>query len=144
MERDLRVLIVENEEYWVNTVKMGLKPLLGDYGGRLGTYNEDRVYWAKTPKQGLELLKSENPDIVILDMEFEGEEENKKGIEDFLIPARESGCTLPILAHSYDKSHRWHARKAGADEFIVKDRSNTDLRGAVAFLLERQKASVKE
>ncbi len=137
-ENNLVFLVVDDSAEWIEAAKKNVKGFLFCIENPFTGYV---MHSATSTAEGLELLKRCAPNLVVLDMNFKtfgfGYPE---GIKEFLMPARQNGYIGLIIGWSQDPSYRWLARVAGADEFIEKTTSDSDLRrdvyGAMDFFVK--------
>ena len=120
--KDLSILLVENSEEWIaiaeQVVRQYLKHIVFN-----STYTGYIIHSTANPHHATEILFMENIDVTISDINLTKRMDNIDGLEIFIPDARKiySG---PLIAWSEDKKYDFKARKAGADEFIIKDRHN--------------------
>jgi len=137
--RKLRVLVVDDQETSRKRAYHSIKQSMFEHGEKLGYSHQDdfEVYQANTPEGGLELLGTEEIDLVILDINFDTRDtSNQDGIDNFLNPVRKQGNKVPIICWSSDLGYRWPSRLKGADEFISKS-DLIDLGDAMRVVLRK-------
>jgi DNA-binding response OmpR family regulator len=106
------VLIIDDEPQMAKLVQMTLE----DMGVR--------VVQAATAKEGLKALEKEQPACVLLDIALKRE----NGMEVLQELKRDSSSETPVIMFSVHDSLRTEALKLGADGFISKPFSTTELR----------------
>jgi DNA-binding response OmpR family regulator len=113
------VLVCDNETVLRSLVRATLEP-------------EYEVIEARDGDEALELVAERPPDLLLLDMMMPG----RTGL-DVLAELRGAGVTLPVVMVTArtQASDRMRAADAGADRFLSKPFSPTDLEALVAELL---------
>lgn len=103
MNDALNVLLVDDDKFTFDVI--------------VGYLEGARLSWAGTYEDGLDKIRTERPDVCLLDYQLG----NKSGLN-FLRELRATGCRVPIvmLTAQDDRSTDFEAMKAGAADFLVK------------------------
>ena len=120
----MRILIIEDEEEIASFIKKGLAS------------ENFAVDWSGTGEKGMELAKTNNYDLVILDIKLPG----KDGIT-VLKELREAKKTFPVIMLSVksDTPTKIEALNIGADDYLTKPFSFEELLARIRALLRREK-----
>ena len=120
----MRILIIEDEEEIASFIKKGLAS------------ENFAVDWSGTGEKGMELAKTNDYDLVILDIKLPG----KDGIT-VLKELREAKKTFPVIMLSVksDTPTKIEALNIGADDYLTKPFSFEELLARIRALLRREK-----
>jgi len=120
----MRILIIEDEEEIASFIKKGL------------CSENFAVDWSGTGEKGMELAKTNDYDLVILDIKLPG----KDGIM-VLKELREAKKTFPVIMLSVksDTPAKIEALNIGADDYLTKPFSFEELLARIRALLRREK-----
>ena len=120
----MRILIIEDEEEIASFIKKGL------------CSENFAVDWSGTGEKGMELAKTNDYDLVILDIKLPG----KDGIT-VLKELREAKKTFPVIMLSVksDTPTKIEALNIGADDYLTKPFSFEELLARIRALLRREK-----
>lgn len=122
------ILVIENEEVLTDVLKSRL------------TSEGYRVKVAQEGGRGLELLRSERPDLVLLDLELPG----KSGFEIMETINRNpelKRIPLIVISNSGEAGELERARESGAEDSLIKTRFDPD---RVINKVEQQIGSVSQ
>lgn len=125
-ERNPNILILEDDQQLGSVIKQSLE---------LKKY---RVHWETHPERALELYKTGDFDVCLVDIGLPG-----MSGTDFVKKIRQSDFTTPVLFMSanHDDKDMIHAYCAGGDDFIAKPFSTTELALRIYALLRRSGSS---
>lgn len=134
--KTFKVLVIDPDR----SMKSRFDALLRNYEKKekLGDYTDYSLSCSYNATTGCRRAKKENPDLVILETSFDGDE-NTDGIEHVLKPLlalRAKGkFTGKVYCWSY-WNHKAVAKESGADVFIKKDKGLTRVRRPIDTFLE--------
>jgi two-component system, OmpR family, KDP operon response regulator KdpE len=117
-EKKKRVLVVDDHPGVLKFIEIDLK-LRGF-----------KVISARSGKEGLELVKSTKPDIVLLDMIMPGMD----GFE--ILKEMRAFTDLPVIAFSASPGNQDQALRLGADDFVHKPFDSDDMARRIRALLK--------
>ncbi|MBN2882393.1 MAG: response regulator, partial [Clostridia bacterium] len=131
--RVAKILIVDD----IQDNLISLKALIND------AFPETIVFTALTGKQGLELAREEDPDVILLDIIM-------PGMDGFavcrVLKADKKLCDIPVVfvtALVGDKESRIKALEAGAEAFLSKPIDESELTAQIRAMLKIREANIQ-
>jgi DNA-binding response OmpR family regulator len=100
-----------------------------------------QVLMARNGRETLDLVRSERPDIILLDIMMPGLDGFEVCRELKGDPATQG--TMVVMVTALSESARYRAIQAGADEYVTKPITSREMRDLVRTLTERTKAELR-
>ena len=126
----MKVLVIEDDQAIVETITLVLKI----------SWPEAKLVSTHLGERGIELVESENPDVVILDLGLP----DKSGFEVLKQVRLFSTVPILILTVSSDEADIVKGLEWGADDYVVKPFRQLELLSRIKLVTRRRGSSVEE
>ena len=126
----MKVLVIEDDQAIVETITLLLKI----------SWPEAKLVSTHLGERGIELVESENPDVVILDLGLP----DKSGFEVLKQVRLFSTVPILILTVSSDEADIVKGLEWGADDYVVKPFRQLELLSRIKLVTRRRGSSVEE